>query len=71
MYCEPSSGIKLTAYNCICWLFHRIEYKNGFSTLANIVENLRNLVNDLTKRDQGQETGWVGITVTLSKRTLT
>ena len=25
MYSEPSSGIKLTAYSCICWLFHRIE----------------------------------------------
>jgi len=24
--CEPSSGIKLTAYSCICWLFHRIYY---------------------------------------------
>ena len=24
MYSEPSSGIKLTAYSCICWLFHRI-----------------------------------------------
>ena len=22
----PSSGIKLTAYSCICWLFHRIYY---------------------------------------------
>jgi len=21
---EPSSGIKLTAYSCICWLFHRM-----------------------------------------------
>jgi len=27
MYSEPSSGIKLTAYSCICWLFHRI-YSN-------------------------------------------
>ena len=26
MYSEPSSGIKLTAYSCICWLFHRIYY---------------------------------------------
>ena len=26
MQCEPSSGIKLTAYSCICWLFHRIYY---------------------------------------------
>ena len=26
MYSEPSSGIKLTAYSCICWLFHRIHY---------------------------------------------
>ena len=25
MQSEPSSGIKLTAYSCICWLFHRIE----------------------------------------------
>ena len=24
MQSEPSSGIKLTAYSCICWLFHRI-----------------------------------------------
>ena len=23
---EPSSGIKLTAYSCICWLFHGIYY---------------------------------------------
>ena len=26
MYSEPSSGIKLTAYSCICWLFHSIYY---------------------------------------------
>ena len=26
MQSEPSSGIKLTAYSCICWLFHRIYY---------------------------------------------
>ena len=26
MYSEPSSGIKLTAYSCICWFFHRIYY---------------------------------------------
>ena len=26
MWSEPSSGIKLTAYSCICWLFHRIYY---------------------------------------------
>ena len=26
MYSEPSSGIKLTAYSCSCWLFHRIYY---------------------------------------------
>ena len=26
MQSEPSSGIKLTAYICICWLFHRIYY---------------------------------------------
>jgi len=26
MYSEPSSGIKLTAYSCVCWLFHRIYY---------------------------------------------
>jgi len=25
MQSEPSSGIKLTAYSCICWLFHRIH----------------------------------------------
>ena len=23
MQSEPSSGIKLTAYSCICWLFHK------------------------------------------------
>ena len=23
MQCEASSGIQLTAYSCICWLFHR------------------------------------------------
>ena len=23
---EPSSGIKLTAYSCICWLLHRIYF---------------------------------------------
>ena len=23
---EPSNGIKLTAYSCICWLFHRVYY---------------------------------------------
>ena len=26
MQSEPSSGIKLTAYSYICWLFHRIYY---------------------------------------------
>ena len=26
MWSEPSSGIKLTAYSCTCWLFHRIYY---------------------------------------------
>ena len=26
MQSEPSSGIKLTAYSCICWLFHIIYY---------------------------------------------
>ena len=26
MQSEPSSGIKLTAYSCVCWLFHRIYY---------------------------------------------
>ena len=26
MQSEPNSGIKLTAYSCICWLFHRIYY---------------------------------------------
>ena len=26
MQSEPSSGINLTAYSCICWLFHRIYY---------------------------------------------
>ena len=26
MQSEPSSGINLTAYSCICWLFHRIEF---------------------------------------------
>ena len=26
MQSEPSSGIKLTAYSCICWLFHRVYY---------------------------------------------
>ena len=26
MQSEPSSGIKLPAYSCICWLFHRIQY---------------------------------------------
>ena len=26
MKSEPSSGIKLTAYSCICSLFHRIYY---------------------------------------------
>ena len=26
MKSEPSSGIKLIAYSCICWLFHRIYY---------------------------------------------
>ena len=26
MQSEPSSGIKLTAYSCICWLLHRIEH---------------------------------------------
>ena len=26
MQSEPRSGIKLTAYSCICWLFHRIYY---------------------------------------------
>ena len=26
MQSEPSGGIKLTAYSCICWLFHRIYY---------------------------------------------
>ena len=26
MQSEPSRGIKLIAYSCICWLFHRIYY---------------------------------------------
>jgi len=25
MQSEASSGIKLTAYSCICWLFHRMS----------------------------------------------
>ena len=37
MQSEPSSGIKLTAYSCICWLFHRIyddawNHKHKIST---------------------------------------
>ena len=26
MQSEPSSGRKLTAYICICWLFHRMQF---------------------------------------------
>ena len=26
MWSEPSGGIKLTAYSCICWLFHRMYH---------------------------------------------
>ena len=34
MQSEPSSGITLTAYSCICWLFHRIYF-------TQLVENLK------------------------------
>ena len=35
MQSEPSSGIKLTAYSCICWLFHRIQWWNFVKMVTN------------------------------------
>jgi len=37
MQSEPSSGIKLTAYSCICWLFHRIYYCHSLLESSNNV----------------------------------
>ena len=58
MQSEPSSGIKLTAYSCICWLFHRIYYdarKYKQKKGNNIFVSLRSVISFVLDASQNHK----------------
>jgi len=57
MLSEPSSGIKLTAYSCISWLFHRIAKSSRWCTIYSYCISPW-LINTLQDLDSSVSYNW-------------